>query len=96
MLAQLRRNLCVIAVVGQIGGHDVVLRLSMLDIVDRAMTKEADSPEKLDSIEARWLYDFVDEHWRDFVAFVEDRQGNDSAESDANAIVAKLLHLVEG
>jgi len=40
-LEQLRRNLCVIGVVGQIDGHDVIRRTSMLDIVDRASQADA-------------------------------------------------------
>jgi len=35
-LEQLRRDLCVIGVVGSIDSHDVIRRNSMLDIVDRA------------------------------------------------------------
>ncbi|KRG54087.1 hypothetical protein [Stenotrophomonas nitritireducens] len=40
-LEQLRRNLCVIGVVGQIDGYDVIRRNSMLEIVDRARLIDA-------------------------------------------------------
>lgn len=44
-IEQLRRNLCVIGVVGQIEGYDVIRRNSMLEIVDRARGKQATSAE---------------------------------------------------
>lgn len=44
-LQELRATLCAVGVVGQIGGHDVVRRESVIDLVDRRLADLASPPK---------------------------------------------------
>jgi hypothetical protein len=74
-LEETRRAVAAIAVVGQVDGHDVVRRLSVLDIIDRRRADPAPSAApaqpvtQLHQPTAEWARDgiatFVADHWAD-------------------------------